>query len=512
MPVIRQYNNRVANVGPGPRVQVSGRTFGSQQAQATAQLGQALSQTGQVIAQQIEQKEVSDINAKVAQKNAEMSLRLQETVRKTAPGDTAPYEKFREDLQNEFDALGDEISTPRARNFLNQASARISGQLTRTSITAQAESAGIKAMNDYRTVLNSVTAAAAADPSSIDLQRDLHAGTIQNLVESGQISANDGAQLISEGELALARSTLRGWATLDPEYAKQKLDSGEFDKELGSDGKRQVMGEINQAVRAREAEEARRRRQQQDALKEQQGATQNKFLEKMVTNNLSNDEILRSNLPAFGSGSKEQFIRMMKKNAEAPLRTDNRTYIALFDRINLPENDPNRLTDEGELNQALIDGKLTFQDLQQLRKEFQGLSTQEGKTRNELKKNFLNKFARGKIVGGSLFKGTDPIAEQSYQAFLVSFNAEYEARVKAGEKPEDLLNPENKNSMTGLVDLYTRSITQQVRDRGLALRQRQISEAERQAQISGRLEAAEQKLRKPEESAAEYLKRMRGGN
>ena len=376
MPVIREYTQQTSTPGPIQRSAYSPDQFGAASGRAMENLGAAVTNTADTVAKRMDQQNTSDVTAKLTKANADLAIDLQETLRKAEPGDETVFEEYNKRVEETIGKIGEEANTISARSFFQEASARIKGQLSKTAADGQAELAGIKAVTDYQDTINSLSSATLADPSSIQLQRDLHKQAINNLVATGRLPREKAIQLEQQGDTALAKSSIRGWIEMNPSYAKEKLKSGEFDKELGADGKVQMLGEIEQAERAAEVEEERRIRQQERLAKKQQQQTQNDFLEKMVAGDLTTKDILASNLEAFGSGSKEQFIEMLKRanSSEERLKTDSSTMITLFNRIHLPDGDPNKLVDENELNNYFGRG-LSMADLNRLRDEMQGKQT-----------------------------------------------------------------------------------------------------------------------------------------
>lgn len=487
------------------------------------QLGEAVQNTGELMAKRLDQENTSDVTAKMAKANADLAVDLQQTIRTAQPGDKQVFEDYQKRVDETLGKIGDEASTISARQFYGEASARIKGQLTKTAMDGQAELAGIKAVNDYSITVNSLSSAAMADPSSISLQRDLHKKAIENLVNTGQLPRDKALQLEQQGDLAIAKSTVRGWIELDPDYAKKKLKSGEFDSVLGADGKTQLFGEADQAVRAKEIDAERRIREQERVAKQKQQQTQNDFLQGMVDGKLSTKDILASNLEAFGSGSKEQFLNMLKaaNSPEQRLKTDPDTMITLFNRIHLPDGDPNKLTDENELNNYLGKG-LSLTDLNHLRDEAQGKQTEQGRIENDMR-NRVIEIAKGKLTKSNPLTGfRDPMGDEQMAKFMVNFMATYKEQRAAGKTAQALLDPQSPDYLGKQIGTYQRTNQQIMRDlvprrtqpaTGLALTPNgQSAEAAPTTAPLYRAPAPPAPLpRQPGESAAAYLKRTKGG-
>jgi hypothetical protein len=521
MPVIREYSPQTRSIGANNGPAYSGDQFGAAQARAMEGAGQVISNVAETVAKRLDQQNASDVTVKLTKANADLAIDLQKTIRTAEPGDTKAFEEYQKRMEDTIGKIGEEANTASARGFYTEASARIKGQLTKTSIDGQAELAGIKAVQDYSQTQNNLTAAVMADPSGVGLQRELHKQNLANLVASGQLPREKAIQLETQGETALSKAAMRGWIDLNPAYAKEKLKSGEFDSTLGADGKAQMLGEIDQAVRAQEVEQERRIRQQERNTKIQQQKTQNHFLTAMTEGKLSSKDILGSNLEAFGSGSKEQFLNMMKmaNSPDEKLKTDATTMIALFDRIQLPDGDPNKLMDENELNGYFGRG-LSITDLNRLRDEIQGTQTDAGKMEGEMKRQMME-IARGKLTKSNPLTGfKDPIGDEQMAKFQINFMNEYKAQRTAGKSAQSLLNPDSPEYLGKNLMSYVRTPQQIMRDLapkrakpsdgGLAVTT-STPQANATPGVYRAPPPAKPNPRMEGESAAAYLKRIKGG-
>jgi hypothetical protein len=516
MPQIREYGDaRVSLPGAIRTPQYTPEQFGAAEGRALESLGGAISQTADLVAKRIDQENTSEVTAELARKQADLSLKLQETLRTANPGDKEVFENFNKSVDEEMAKVGEKASTLTARNFYRDASEKIKTQLYMTSEQGQAELSGAKAVQDYQTTLNSLSAAAAADPTAIGLQRELHAAAIENLVRTGSLPREKALKLQREGDQSIVKSSIRGWIELNPSYAKQKLKSKEYDSELGAEGIKQLMGEIDQAERAREIEEERRQRALEKARKAQQEQTQNDFLVKLTEGGLSTKDVLGSNLDAFGSGSKEQFLNMLRQanSSERALQTDPATMMALFNRIHLPDGDPKKLYDENELNDYFGRG-LSLSDLHHLRDEMQGRKTTAGQVESDMKKQVME-IARGKLTKSNPLTGfRDPVGDEQMQKFMTFFFQEYQAERSKGTSSLDLLNPDSPKYLGRAIDQFTRTPQQIMRDLAPRRKTEDTGLAKQSAPEGANaatpiFKAKPVPARKPGESPQDYLKRLK---
>jgi hypothetical protein len=235
----------------------------------------------------------------------------------------------------------------------------------------------------------------------------------------------------------------------------------------------------------------------------------------MSKGTLSVKEVLKSNLDAFGSGSKEQFIQMFKANADRPLKTDPRTFSELFKQIHLPEGDPNKITDDAQLNQFVIDRKLSFDDLGKLRGEIQGKKTMQGQMEANLKAKFISSVS-GSITNSVPAIGMmDNIGDQKLYEFQFFVEQKIEAQRKAGKSLEPLFDPKSAEYLGQYVPQYQRTMEEIMRDAGNNMQMRPAGSGlainpETSGTPAPTGTPAPKKGRLPGESAADFLKRTRG--
>lgn len=462
MPVIKEYRQNVNAPGPIQRSQVTAEQMGAGIGVATQRLGEAITGLGKSMFKRAEQEETSELTAKTTEKYAQLQVGLTELVKKG--GTKEQFEEYEKYASDELDKLGDEYSTPAARQYHAESTASIKAQLYKTSYQAQADLAGAKAVDNYSKVVNSLSSASMSDPSSMALQMELNAKTLDQLVQTGQLPETERIELKRKSDSLIAASTLRGWAKLNPDYAKKKLDSGEFDQLLGAEGKLQAESAIDQAINAKRIEQDRLRQEQERLKKQQQSLTQNDLLKAMVDKKLTTDMIMESNLDAFGSGSKEQFLGMLEtaNSASHRLKDDGKTMAMLFERIHLPDGDPRKLTDENELNKYFGNG-LGITGLNQLRDEIQGRNTIEGEMSSNLKRGIEREAMRSLVKENPMTGLRDPLGNEQYSKFMTWFYIEYKDQRAKGKTDAELLNPESPEYLGKYIVNFKRSTKDQMK-------------------------------------------------
>lgn len=345
MPQIKPYNVQTS-AGNVPDVRVASNASFEATGEAVQRLGDAVSQTGQILQRRKEQQEISDIHVKMSQAQSDFTQEFQDQLQKG----TLNTEEFSKNLSDHTDELSDEVGTRAGRLYFNQASAALKAHFLDKVAVGQAEIAGKTAVNNYTKTLNNNSSTLINDPSSFEMIRDAQAEGIKNLVATGGLPAEAAGKLQTQGEVELGKSALRGWIKLNPQDAKDQLDSGKWDKYFDGDVKHQLYGEIKTAESAERAEDARLKTLQKEALQAEQMKTQNSFLSKLEKNELTTKEVLESNLDPSGVGGKEHYIKMIDQhNQDRKFHSDPGVFNDLTQKLVLPDGDPNKITDQNEI-------------------------------------------------------------------------------------------------------------------------------------------------------------------
>lgn len=180
-------------------------------------------------------------------------------------------------------------------------------------------------------------------------------------------------------------------------------------------------------------------------------SVQNALLAKASAHTLTSADILSSTLKPFGSGSKDEFLTMLRTGGNNPA-DDPAVQQDLFDRIHLPDGDPHKITDINALNQYFGHGIGKWETLNRLRDDILMRGTPEGAAESDLKKGMYD-IARATLVKGSIMSGfsdpNDATGRADLQKFQVWFDNAYAAGRKKGLTSEQLLLPGNKDYLGG---------------------------------------------------------------
>ena len=173
--------------------------------------------------------------------------------------------------------------------------------------------------------------------------------------------------------------------------------------------------------------------------------------------------------PYMTREAKERMTEQLEKAKGKDLDKADKTYGSgfydLYRRVHLPDSDPQRIADPGQLyGHVGPDGDLTVAGVDKLNAEIQGRKTPEGEAEGEMKKQFLAN-AKAQISGsdeGLHIK--DPKGDELFLKFLAQALPLYDAQKKAGKAPTQLLNPDSPDYVGSIIKNFKRPMDQWFND------------------------------------------------
>lgn len=352
------------------------------------------------------------------------------------------------------DAVGPETSSGKAKGLM---------QFT----DAMAKSLGIDPTNPTEAVfaaaklLAGYAGKAGGDQAQVD-----------KMYYGGQSNSNWGKNTEQYAEnLAAVRATMGGGGT-NPASYQEVLDNVLSDKqpvrssampdwfnELPWDKQYAIIEDAKQGVRANQARDLQQITFQKEQLELQNKQAMSEGIDKIVDGKMTVGDIRNDGRLNFEG--KKALLEAMTADLTGLGKTDYKVFDDTYNRIHLPEGDPNRITGEDQLV-PLVGHGLSFENVKQLRDELAGKDTASGKALGELKAGFM-KAAESQITKTTLTQ-RDSVGDAQFYKFQQSFLTQYAAKVKAGINPYDLLDPNSKEYMGGLVSQYARTPQQAMSD------------------------------------------------
>lgn len=344
MPIIREYNQQL-NAPNRPISQSADPRALSAAGRGMAALGKGIGDVGGALFDIAEQHEQANLQVELAKARADFTAKMQRA-KETGEASDPEYVKYATEAAQEISAqLAEKMTTRRGMNTArvmgSQLAASVQTQAIHDNAAAIGEQAKLTALETQN--INRMTLASSPQQFTAVLGE-----TRQHIDSLTNIDANLRQRMLIEAEDGLATAAIQGVIhTRSPEEAKQILDGRGMDGFLLADSKKSLYAEVDQAIRAREAEAIRLEAHQRKLDEKAREETKTEFVGLMNTpngNQLSVKRILASNLL---SAEKEHFIRALKEGPAA--KADPGVVNRLFHDMYREEGDPKKITDPVQL-------------------------------------------------------------------------------------------------------------------------------------------------------------------
>lgn len=425
--------------------------------QGMQNLAEGIGTIGQLLEKHASQEDISNSSAAIADGQAAYTKYIQDA---TQQGNLNP-DKVMEEARAHFGRIQESIETPAGKSYFQKVSPHILNSLQESAFNAKMKLDGEKAVQNYTTSINGFSTAALNAPGSFETQLNAHRMMLDESVSVGGMDAGLAMRLKSSGDKEIAKSAVLGLINVNPPMAEEKLKSGQFDNFMDGTDKEVLLNKAHAMQAANIADAERQKRQAEDLAEKAREQTQIDFLKKKESGTLTDKEILNSNLKPFGSGSMDQMIKL--NNTEGVTKSDPVVFRDLFSRINLPDGNPKKMYDEGEINQAYIDKKISYEGLNQLRNEMIGSKSPEGKERHQV---MLRAYNEGKAAFiQPTMMGKDSKGTEIYNGYVIELNKELQNQVKSGKSFYDLMDPNSKDYLPRkIIDSKRRSPVEVMND------------------------------------------------
>lgn len=198
--------------------------------------------------------------------------------------------------------------------------------------------------------------------------------------------------------------------------------------------------------------------------------------------------------------SQRGILALLEHNAREiegrPIRTNPRVFEDLFRKVHLPEGDPNKIMQPGQLAPYLAKG-LNRTDYDWLKKEIEQNQTADGQRLSSTRESFLQSI-KPQFDKSTMIKLDEKGGEDFYKFKTYVLEQERAARADPKKNVYDLYNPTKPEYIGNQVPAFQRTLDQQLRDMADSLNRKPPTALPPEQQ------------RKPGETPAQYLERMKG--
>lgn len=374
MPRIKPYQSQIGAPGPAQGRNPTAEDFGAPIAQGLQTLGQGAGALAQGLEEHAGRIEVSDLQAKSAEKAAYWTQDLQERIRTADPGDKNFVENFRNDFQKDMDTVSDEITTQAGRKFFDSTRASQTNHFMQTAISGQAELVKEKVILDRQNMVNGFQNQVTKDPTALEYVLE------QYEMANHQFIANGGDRKtlleMQQRDLpSLYQAQVLGEMRQNTTLTLDKLKSGHWGDKLSAQQVEALTSHVREYKSAKDRDAAFEKAQlkekhTEDVNKRVSGYLDAHYSGAGFTNKQIADDPLLKDSPA----QKDHLYRLNEAKSKGHFESDTAVVSQVFSDIK-----DGIISEESQLDAYFIKRQINIADLNWLRGEFQGTRTSEGK-------------------------------------------------------------------------------------------------------------------------------------
>lgn len=508
MPEIQEYTPQVAVPEAVGAVSQNLEMAGAV-GKSLERLGGSIAEGSMGIQRRNAQEETSQVYSHITDLSSDLSSQVQQGIQDGSLDQEQVLKQF--DDANE--KLSGNLDTPQAQNYLNRLQSRFRGHLMRTMSVGMAQIAKSQTIGEMVNARNKSGNAIFQDPSSFQDYYEAGVEDLDQRIQTGGLPESMRGKATQEMGADFATQAVRGWANLDTDKARALLNGDPtknekpaFDDFLSPDKKFQLNKEIDQRERQDDIEDQRQQRALKDAQKLGSEKWSSDNFSKWMNNSLSPKDVTK----AVQSGTLtaeqgEKWVHLIGERQKEVQKPDHALYNSLAQRIAMGVTDPTNPNAIHKMEDLFpfVGKGLNPPQLSSLNKLF--AQTPEEKAANQGEKAIFDS-AKKTIRFKNMMTGQyDLLGEQKLAQFTSDFAEAKQKMRDSGGNVSDLTNPNSKDYFGNNLSKYQTSMDQQLSH----MSQDRTNKALGLSHDSNEAPAVlDKKVRQPNESAADYLKRV----
>lgn len=376
--------------------------------------------------------------------------------------------KYAQRMKDATDQIGGTIADPSARAIWQGEDLalvmRHGGEAAYSIARAREKEIGVNGldtlMNNSRTSLANTDLSQPENQANQHIATDAIANSIDAASKQGWITPEQANAKKIGFVQGVEEDQIFKQINSNPDAAAASLSA-----KIGSDGtdpnteSALPKAKLTELLHAANAESSRQQRLKDQNYFDNVEKTNQDFENKIANNQLTAQDVLQSNLPAMGQGSKEYWRQQILKGQPGP--TSGQSMFGSDFGQYAGGVYGGKPVDPATLTKAMQDGTITAAGASQLKAMSDLTKTPEGITELNAQAQALS-AARQQIVKGA--PGQDPVGEQNFANFTNNFYKTWTADRAKGITVDQMMDPKDPNYIGTISDPYTRSLTQALSD------------------------------------------------
>lgn len=441
MPNIKDYGPKISSPGPQQSREMNADDFGAAAWRGVDKLAEGGQQFGQMLQKRNEMSDITEAHKKLSEADLKWTTYLKERAR-TANLDDPSSINLTEEMKGKFEEyfgeLGDKFNTPRGKAYFSQGATTLQENMMKTAMATESQLKGEAFSKSYTDSIENYGNALLTDPTFAENRRALSSAFLEEGVASGYISTEQAAKLSAYSDKVLTTSQIKGLIALDATGTRKRIEAGEWDSLIpDADLKAQLIGHARATDSANYTEELRIEAQKERVRKEAQEQTEVSFVKDWQARTLSAKAVMESNLDA---AHQQHWLNMIETKSRMP----KKSAAGEFDRT-LKRIWNGGIYSQRQLEEVYTAGRLSYEDLNLLRRELDGTRTEEGKTFIKQKNQWMKTWEKIATGYNDLTKSGVANSEQKIEELqkdLFQYQRDLEAKK---EDPKSAFDPASKN-------------------------------------------------------------------
>ena len=212
-------------------------------------IGKGMQKLGSALQEHAAQTETSTLAAQSATLHAELTNEWLNIKRTADPNDHEMAEKFMDSAQQRIDQLGDNLTSPIARQQFERTSANMKADFATRTLADQAQIAGEAAVQNSQIQTNAYASSVLADPDSFGSVIAHDQESLSGMVQAGSLPQTEAIKLHRENAAQYAQSAVFGYTRAGNfDAAREFLDSDKANAYLDGTQKASLLTHITEAL------------------------------------------------------------------------------------------------------------------------------------------------------------------------------------------------------------------------------------------------------------------------